>query len=215
MILKTGILIAIEGIDGSGKSTLAKKLQERFLQSSVTAILTKEPGGTELGKQLRAILQEQTIPLTPVAEFLLFAADRAQHMATLIKPALEEKKLIISDRMADSAMAYQGYGRGLDRTMIEQVNRWAMQQIKATPTLYVDVDLATAERRRAARAEKPTSFEQEQMEFMQRIIDGYRAMYQGRPDVILIDGAQSPEQVFDTTWKQLISYLTQHNLLAL
>lgn len=214
MILKTGILIAIEGIDGSGKSTLAKKLQERFLQSSVTAILTKEPGGTELGKQLRAILQEQTIPLTPVAEFLLFAADRAQHMATLIKPALEEKKLIISDRMADSAMAYQGYGRGLDRTMIEQVNRWAMQQIKATPTLYVDVDLATAERRRAARAEKPTSFEQEQMEFMQHVIDGYRAMYRGRPDVILIDGAQSPEQVFDTTWKQLISYLKQHNLLA-
>ena len=91
MILKTGILIAIEGIDGSGKSTLAKKLQAQFVQNAVPTILTKEPGGTELGKQLRAILQEQTTPLTPVAEFLLFAADRAQHMATLIKPALDEK----------------------------------------------------------------------------------------------------------------------------
>ena len=99
--------------------------------------------------------------------------------------------------------------------MIEQVNRWAMQYIQPNVTLYVDVDLATAERRRMERAEKPTAFEREQIEFMQRIIDGYRAMYHGRPDVILIDGTQSPEQVFDTTWKQLINYLGQHNLLAL
>lgn len=214
MKLNSGVLIAIEGIDGSGKSTLAKKLHDAFAQHQIETILTKEPGGTELGKHLRAILQEQATPLTPVAEFLLFAADRAQHMAHLIKPALAHNRLVISDRMCDSAMAYQGYGRGINREMIASVNNWAMDGIKPTLTVYVRVDIATAEARRLARAEKPTAFEREQRNFMERVIAGYDTMYGERPDVILVDGSQSQEEVFNTAWKQVTTYLTHHNLLG-
>ncbi len=214
MKLQAGILITIEGIDGSGKSTLAKSLQEFFNAQQIETILTKEPGGTELGRHLRTILQEQENPLTPVAEFLLFAADRAQHMAQLIKPALAQKKLVISDRMADSAMAYQGYGRGLNRDMIARVNSWAMDNITPTLTVYVRVEVATAEARRRARSEKVTAFEREQKDFMERVVAGYDTMYAAMPHVILVDGSQSPQEVFDNAWKQIISYLKQHHLLV-
>ena len=112
--LKHGILIAVEGIDGSGKSSFAKNLTEFFTSHDIATCLTKQPGGTPLGKQLRHILQTQSVPLCSKAEYLLFAADRAQHMHEVIAPALQEKKIVISDRLADSSIIYQGYGRGLE-----------------------------------------------------------------------------------------------------
>src|SRR5262245_6758669 len=107
-----GILITLEGIDGSGKSSIARELHT-FFSSQYQTVLTKEPGGTPLGQRLRDLLQYQDIPVVAKAQYLLFAADRAQHFAYVVVPSLEQKCLVISDRMADSSIVYQGHGHGL------------------------------------------------------------------------------------------------------
>src|SRR6266404_7608583 len=137
--LHKGILIVIEGIDGSGKSTLAHNLSTSLQQQGFDIVLTKEPGASEIGKEIRKIIQTQNIAFCSKAEYLLFAADRAQHFAELIIPALEQKKLIISDRMSDSSLAYQGYGNGLDLDMVHTINRWTMHNITTDITIFVRV----------------------------------------------------------------------------
>jgi len=211
--LARGVLIALEGIDGSGKSTLAKNLANFFQQKTVPVVLTKEPGGTLLGKRLRTVLQEKKFPVSPKAEYLLFAADRAQHMQELIQPSLEKNMMIISDRMGDSAVAYQGYGRGLDINLIKTINAWAMNTIKPHLTLYVKVDVTTALNRIIARNEKPTSFEQEKKNFFQRVIDGFDTMYAHRDDVIIIDGQQSQEHVTSQAVEKVTSWLKNNQYL--
>lgn len=129
--LKSGILIAIEGIDGSGKSTLAKNLFSSLEQQRFDTILTKEPGDSELGKEIRELVCTQNIPISSRAQYLLFAADRAQHFDELIIPALQQNKLIICDRLSDSSLAYQGYGNGLSTDMIKSINEWSMHSLVA------------------------------------------------------------------------------------
>ena len=114
---KKGTLITFEGIDGSGKSSAARALYDH-LKDELPVVLTREPGGTELGRVLRTLLQNRTFDLDAKAEYLLFAADRAQHMKEIVLPALAQNKIVISDRMADSSYAYQGSGRGVDPDMI-------------------------------------------------------------------------------------------------
>jgi dTMP kinase len=207
--VERGILIAIEGIDGSGKSTLARNLTELLNQQNLATILTKEPGGTALGKQLRTMLQEKPIPMTPKAEFFLFASDRAQHMEEYIQPQLAQKKIIISDRMGDSALVYQGYGRGLDRTMINTINRWAMNTVQPDLTIYVKVDFATAFDRMARRNETPSSFEQEKKEFFNRLINGFDELYATHENVLIIDGQQPSEIVTQHAYEQLMKWMKQ------
>jgi dTMP kinase len=109
--INRGKFITIEGIDGCGKSTLAENLTGALTKIGAPVLLTKEPGGSELGKSLRKILQEQHYPVCDKAEYLMFASDRAQHYKQLIQPALAAGKIVISDRWGDSSVAYQGYGR--------------------------------------------------------------------------------------------------------
>ncbi len=176
-----GILIAIEGIDGSGKSTFASGLAERLRNSLIPTtlaknqeiILTKEPGGTPLGKQLREILQQQTTPLNPKAEFLLFAADRAQHFQDVIIPALNNNHIVISDRMHISSLVYQGYGRGLDLELLKTINSWAMNGYTPDLIFYLKIDEDTAKQRIMTRNKKLTSFEKEKESFMQALITGF------------------------------------------
>src|SRR5690606_13070752 len=138
-------------------------LYNKLAQHGYETILTKEPGDSPLGKTLRAILQEKKVSVCPKAEFLLFAADRAQHFDEVVMPALQQNKIVISDRLADSSLVYQGYGRGLDKTLIEQVNTWAMNNIKPDLTLYITLPPAVAAARLAQRASL-SSFEKEQQE---------------------------------------------------
>lgn len=202
-----GILIAVEGIDGSGKSTVCTSIA-RELKSQLPLLLTKEPGGTPLGMQLRAIVQ-QPIPRCSKTEFLLFAADRAQHFETVVLPALERNMIVISDRMADSSLVYQGYGRGLDKAMIAQINRWAMSDRLPDITLYIRISLATALSRIKKRNIELTAFEQENNGFLQKLIDGFDHLYSNRPDVIIIDGAQTQEIVHQQAVQQLHTALAQ------
>lgn len=203
--LKQGLFIALEGIDGCGKTTLSNFLYNELSKQGYTVILTKEPGGTPAGKMIRAIVQQNK--LESKAEFLLFAADRAQHMHEVIRPALLEKKIVISDRTADSALAYQGYGRGLDRHMINVVNSWATDNIRPTITLYVNIDAETAFRRITARAEEKTIFEEEKLEFFNKVLAGFKDMYNNRHDVIQLDGTRTPEEIAEQALKPILEHI--------
>jgi dTMP kinase len=199
---QTGLLIAIEGIDGSGKSTLAKRLFN-YMQQTRKALLTKEPGDSALGKKIRTIVQEQDLPICPKAEYLLFAADRAQHFDEVVIPALASGTTVISDRMADSSLVYQGFARGLDISIIKAVNTWAMNDRMPDITLFVSVDPEKARERLVARNEKLTAFERENISFMQKVHEGFCALYQNRNDVILINGENDEETVFHATLQAL------------
>lgn len=193
--MKKGFLISIEGIDGSGKSTLAHNLANMLEQSGHSVLVTKQPGGTELGKTLRQILHTQKEIVCDKAEFLLFAADRAQHMTSVVIPAIKEGKIVISDRMHDSSLAYQGFGRGLDCSIIEQVNRWTLDEIFQDLTFYVKLDYKTALDRIFKNRNEITSFEKEKNDFWNRVVEGFETIFANRQDVVTLDGKQNQDKL--------------------
>jgi dTMP kinase len=142
-----GKFITFEGIDGSGKSTQLRMLVSYLRQKGTDIVSTQEPGGTPLGKRLRAAFLETEEVVAPISELLLFAADRAQHVELLIKPSLEEGRLVISDRYADATFAYQGAGRGFDETVVNEVIQLATGGLKPHLTLFFDITVDTAIRR--------------------------------------------------------------------
>lgn len=186
-----GLLIGIEGIDGSGKTVFSQNLAQVLQQHAIQTVLTKEPGGTNFGLKLRQILQyrDDIGVLDSKAEYLLFAADRAQHFTQIVIPSLKMGKVVISDRTCDSSLVYQGFGRGLDCSMIKQINSWAMCNIKPDLIIYLKIDLQIAKNRIGIRAEKLTAFEQAGDNFMQRVINGFNELYQDRSDVLVLDGS--------------------------
>ncbi len=213
---KKGLLIALEGIDGAGKSLLAKNLlaslEEKKISEEHTSVetfnvdvlLTKQPGGTVLGKKLRAILHEEKEHVSDLSEFLLFAADRAQHFEQIIIPALKQGKIIISDRLNDSSLAYQGYGRDLNKEKIKTVNSWAMQNIEPDLIFYIEIDTKTAHERIFKRNITLTSFEKEKAEFWGKTIDGYNQIFKGRKNVFYLDGTKTPEEIKEEALKIIL-----------
>lgn len=201
--MKKGIFISLEGIDGSGKTTLAKNLKLYFEEKKHDILLTQEPGGTSLGKKLRSILHEEKNLTCDLAEYLLFAADRAQHFEQIIIPELKQNKIIISDRLNDSSLAYQGYGRGLDIEMIKKTNKWAMQNIKPDFVIYVKIDAQTALLRIGKRNEKLTSFEKEKIDFWNKVIYGYEEIFKNKKNIITVDGNLSPEILAQQTFEKI------------
>jgi len=210
--LKRGILIAIEGIDGSGKSTLAHNIFDQLKQENLPVILTKEPGGSPLGKQLREILQTQTIPLSSKAEYLLFAADRAEHFQKIILPHLHANTIIISDRLNDSSLVYQGYGRGLDISMIRSINTWVMKGIRSDIVFYLKLSPQIAQERLLARKEELTTFEQEHVSFTKKLVEGFDEIFKNRKDVILLDGTKSPEQLTHDALQAIEEWIRSNHL---
>lgn len=190
---KSGFLVAFEGIDGSGKSTLSRLVFNALIARSIPVILTKEPGGTSAGQRIRTIVHEDV--LTPQAEFLLFAADRSEHIHNVIIPALQEGKIILSDRMADSSRAYQGYGRGIDLQLINEVTRWVMQGIEPDLIVYCKIDAETAFKRIVQRKQELTLFEKEKTTFFERVIEGFEKIFSGKPQVLVVDATLPAEVV--------------------
>jgi dTMP kinase len=189
-----GSLISIEGIDGSGKTTLAHRLAQALHERNIKTLLTLEPGGTKLGTSLREILHGQKSVVCDKAEFLLFAADRAQHFKQIITPALHDGIYVIADRLADSSLAYQGYGRGLDCNMITTINKWAMGDIVPDLTIYLRINPEAALARVHGRKEQLTSFEQEKLAFWERVTEGYETIFANRDNVVILD-AMMPQDV--------------------
>ena len=200
-----GLLISLEGIDGSGKSSLATSLEKALTKNNLDVILTKEPGDTPLGKDLRKILHEEKEKTCDKAEYLLFAADRAQHFETLVIPALNDGKIVLSDRLADSSVAYQGYGRGLDINMIKSINQWAMASVEPDIVFYIKIDIETALPRIVKRGETLTSFETEKKLFWEKVSSGYDEMFKNRKNVVTLDGTKS----IDELTKQATKYVLE------
>lgn len=137
---KKGVFITLEGPEGAGKTTQLKLLTKYLQDEGIAHVITRDPGGTSLGKPIRRILLDAKSTIGPVAELLLYEADRAQNVSEIILPALEEGKVVFCDRYTDSTLAYQGYGRGLDLKLIEQINEVATQGLRPVRTILFDIE---------------------------------------------------------------------------
>lgn len=188
--MSTGRYIALEGAEGCGKSTHAARLA-----AALGAVLTRETGGTPIGKQIRSILHDTSISnLSHRAEALLAAADRAQHIEEVVAPALAAGKHVVSDRSVYSTLAYQGYGRGLPIAEIHDFNEWAVNG--HWPELVLLIDAAPEVLERRMRGRQLDRFEREGDKFHDRVLAGFRQMAADEPERwVVIDGAQSMESV--------------------
>jgi len=205
-----GTLITIEGIDGAGKSSVVAEVGKLLITAGKSVVITKEPGGSKLGIVLRQMLQYQEIPIAPRAEYLLFAADRAQHFHEVVIPALQKGSIIISDRMSDSSLAYQGFGRGHDLTIIKIINQWTMQGIEPDLTIYLKIPVSLAYERMQIRDIKKTVFETEKREFLERVARGFDQIFATRSNVITIDATKDKDIVVQETYEQVQQWLAQH-----
>lgn len=172
----SGYLVAFEGIDKSGTSTQADRLAERLRREGKAVTRTQEPGGTELGRAIRRLVLEVSDgrDVDPLAELFLFAADRAQHVASVIRPGLDAGHIVISDRFCGSTLAYQGYGRGLDLADLRRLERLVTSGITPDLTVVVDIDVRTARERKGWRFDD--RIEGGCDSFFERVRQGYLEM---------------------------------------
>ncbi|MEU9289340.1 dTMP kinase [Streptomyces sp. NPDC048275] len=189
-----GFFIALEGGDGAGKSTQAEALAEWIRAKGHEVVVTREPGATPVGKRLRSILLDvSSAGLSHRAEALLYAADRAEHVDTVVRPALERGAVVISDRYIDSSVAYQGAGRDLSPTEIARINRWATDGLVPHLTVLLDVSPEAARERFT---EAPDRLESEPVEFHTRVRSGFLTLAAADPGrYLVVDAAQEPEAV--------------------
>ncbi|WP_030782200.1 dTMP kinase [Streptomyces sp. NRRL S-920] len=190
----TGFFIALEGGDGAGKSTQAEALAEWIRAKGHEVVVTREPGATPVGKRLRSILLDvSSAGLSHRAEALLYAADRAEHVDTVVRPALERGAVVISDRYIDSSVAYQGAGRDLSPTEVARINRWATGGLVPNLTCLLDVSPEAARERFT---EAPDRLESEPAEFHARVRSGFLTLAAADPGrYLVVDAAQEPEAV--------------------
>jgi dTMP kinase len=194
--VSTGLFISFEGPDGSGKSTQADMLALTLRKQGMRVVETREPGGTPVGEQVRhVLLAPGGAPMTPLVMALLLSASRAQLVQDVIRPALDTGETVICDRYADSTLAYQGYGMGLDLDAVATLTKIATQGLRPALTVYVDVTPEVGLARIAARG-GVDRLDGETLEFHRRVRNGYLAlMDQDRDRWIRIDGTQSPDRV--------------------
>ena len=203
--------LAFEGLDGSGKSTLIKALAQELKNRSKDVLVTREPGGTPLGEEIRKLLLEAG-PRAPTAraELLLYEAARAQHVDQLIIPALNQKKWVLCDRFTASTIAFQCGGRNLPESQVEPLNAFATDGLEPELTVLLDVSVRTSESRRSGRA-VIDRFEMEQAEFHGRVREGYLSQVKSNPQKWLVLDAEraSPEALLAT----LLTALESHQWL--
>lgn len=198
--MRKGFFITFEGNDGSGKTTQIRLLSEYLKEKGIEVVLTREPGGTPIGEQIRSILLDKANKdMHPVTEMILYAASRAQLVNTLIRPAIEEGKAVICDRFVDSSYAYQAMGRGLGLKAVRTVNSYAIGDCMPDITFFMDIDADAAMKRRNASGEEADRVESEKMEFHRSVYEGYKNLISLYPERIKpIDVQKSPEQVFES-----------------
>lgn len=191
------MFITLEGPDGSGKTTQAHLLVEWLEERDYPVVLTREPGGTDIGDQIRAVLHDpENAAMDPRTEILLYSADRAQHVAQVIRPALTEGKIVISDRYADSTIAYQGYGRQLDLEMLRTLTLFATGGLTPDLTIYFDILPEEGLQRRLQNKEEWNRLDGETLAFHRRVRAGYLEMIRQDPARwTTIDAARSVDTV--------------------
>jgi dTMP kinase len=197
-----GKFITLEGIEGSGKSTQIVLLANFLKSLGIRMVLTREPGGTLIGDQVRKILLDSAnTALDPKAELLLYAASRAQHLHEVILPHLESSEVVLCDRFADATLAYQGYGRKLDIALIHTLDRIVCAGLKPDVTILLDIDAATGIARARGRnnirgLETEARFENEAIAFHERVRQGYLALARQEPErVRIVEASRSMEDI--------------------
>jgi dTMP kinase len=200
--MTTARYIAFEGLEGCGKSTHVTRLA-----AALGAVATREPGGTTIGASLRAtMIDAANTMLSPRAEALLMAADRAQHLDELVTPALQRGQHVISDRSAYSSLAYQGYGRQLDLAMLKQFNSWAINNRWPDLVVYIDVPLDILLERLKKR--ELDRFEREDRSFFERIARGFNEMAKAEPERwLIVDGTPPKDELAATILREVTSRL--------
>ncbi len=176
---KQGVFISLEGPEGAGKTTQLKLLSKWLEEQNIDHVITRDPGGTALGKPIRRLLLQSESPVHPVTELLLYEADRAQNVSEVILPNLAQGKLVFCDRFIDSTIAYQGYGRDLDRKLIDLLNGIAAQGLRPDMTILFDIESSAGLAR--LHPSGHDRLEREALEFHQRVRQGYLALTKEEP----------------------------------
>lgn len=199
----TGFFITFEGIDFCGKTTQAKKLADYLKREGYDVVLIREPGGERISEKIRKILlSEKNREMTHTTELLLYLASRAQLTERIVLPNLKQKKIVICDRYSDSTLAYQGYGRGLNKSMIRNLNQVASSGLSPDLTILLDVPVEISLKRKAKEKKNKGGdrLEKEKFEFHQRIRDGYLKITQkNKKRIKIIDGREDQEK----TWQKV------------
>lgn len=197
--MNRGKYIAFEGLEGCGKSTHVTRLA-----TSLNAVATREPGGTDIGAALRAtMLDAKNTSLSPRSEALMMAADRAQHIQEVVLPAIDSGRHVVSDRSVYSSLAYQGYGRQLELESLRRFNSWAIQDVWPDLIVFIDAPLDVLLERLKKR--ELDRFEREDRSFFERVLQGFREMAQREPDRWLIIDGSPPKDELEVTIRRQVT----------
>jgi dTMP kinase len=196
------LYIALEGPEGSGKTTQARRLSARLRAMGLPVVEVREPGGTALGEQIRSLLADPAHGnMSPEAEVLLFAAARAQLLREVVRPALQEGRVVVSDRCVYASLAYQGHARGLGVDVVRQVNQLATEGL--LPDLVVVLDLPVEEGLARDEAGRQDRIQREDVAFHRRVREGYLRLGREDPRVRVVPAHGSPDQVEERVWEQV------------
>lgn len=206
-----GFFITFEGIDFCGKTTQARKLGSYLRRKGYNVLLVREPGGDRIAERIRRILlSKKNSEITALTELLLYEAARSQLIQRVILPALKEGKVGVCDRYSDSSLAYQGYGRGLDKKMIKHLNHMATFGLLPDLTILLDVPVKTSFKRRKKEKRDKDRLEKERFEFHQRIREGYLTIArQNRKRIKVIDGTENIDKTWQKVKKVVDSFLVK------
>lgn len=212
------MLITLCGGEGTGKSTQAKRLKDRLEKSGFQVVLTREPGGTAIGAKIRALLLDpENRDMVADTELFLYAADRAQHLAEVVRPALRSGKIVISDRFHDSTTVYQGIARGLDGERIQKVHDLVLGDLRPDLTFLLDLSpekgLSRA-KRQAQNGERPSSelrFEEESLLFHEKIRKGFLDLAAKEKRFLVVDASLAPDLVTEVLWDHLSIFMKKKN----
>ena len=206
---RKGLFLVFEGIDVAGKSSQLLRTKAYLEERGFEVVTTREPGGTAIGEKIRGLLLDpENSAMNDRCELLLYGASRAQHVAEVIAPALRAGKAVLCDRFSLSTAAYQGYGRGLDLSLLETVNRVAVSGVEPDCTVVVDVSVEIgAKRVSVSRGEPKDRLEREKSDFFRRVRQGFLTEAEKDPKIVVVDGEASEEEVFDAIRRELETLL--------
>nr|WP_184130252.1 dTMP kinase [Deinococcus humi] len=205
--LDPGFFLSFEGPEGAGKSTQIARLARRLEEMALPHTVTREPGGTPLGARVREVLLDPQLTIDPLPEFLLYSASRAQLVTNVIRPALDRGEVVVCDRYADSSLAYQGFGRGLDAALLRDITAAATGGLWPNLTVLLDLDPRVGLERAAQRGQ-PDRLERTDLAFHQRLRQGFLELAGTQPERFLVlDGTQPASTLEEKIWEAIQSRL--------
>jgi dTMP kinase len=208
--MSRGLLIVLEGIDGSGKSTLMRQLNQNLVKYGRDVLCVEEPGGTPAGERIRQLVLDKTLQIESIAELLLYEASRRQLVQSVIRPALDEGKIVLSDRFTMSSLVYQGYGRGLSLTLVEELNWVATGGLMPDLTILLDIDVEASLLRKRGQRDR---LESAGLEFLNRVRSGYLELIsQPQHNGLHLDATQTIEHLTDAAMRQIREKGEEHGI---